>query len=486
MVVAGHVAYEKPWETFDDFGEYIGLFRWTKKDGFTLFFEDTDDPVMEYRATELNYDGTVVGFYHDWFNMGGYWYTSFRYTDEYGLEFLIGPELDWNYHLASDISADGSMVVGWYGAKNQPWEGIFIWNASGDPTVVPPPEDCSFNGWDAPVVSGDGRTVIANCRDTISDSASFFKWTETDGYALLGNGISEDISTDGKIVVGLTDSDGGAFRYSEVGGMEEIGAFTPVKTNGDGSVILGDDRIWNQENGLQSAKDYLTQKGIDLDSDGWIIASVKDISDDGNVIVGTGTNNSTSQESPWIAILTPTPPETTAIVDNADSRFSAAGSWHLSDKAIGFYGTDYAYAYGDDGSSTATFTFQIPADGDYTISAQWPAHSSRTPDAPFTLTNNGQVVDTVRVDQRTDGGIFNPLTGSRAMGAGVYALRAGVLEVTLSNDADGALIDPDGIDSLPVVGQREGRIRGPGTVRGPHGGYGVVSIGRNLKGKGGC
>ena len=129
--------------------------------------------------------------------------------------------------------------------------------------------------------------------------------------------------------------------------------------------------------------------------------------------------------------------ESSVIVDNADAAFLQAGKWKVSDKAVGFYGTDYAYAYDGDGSSTATFTFQIPTSGNYEIAAQWPAHSSRAPDAPFTLVNNGVVVDTIRVNQQIDGGQFNLLAGAASLKDGTYSLSAGVLEVILSNDADG-------------------------------------------------
>jgi rhamnogalacturonyl hydrolase YesR len=125
------------------------------------------------------------------------------------------------------------------------------------------------------------------------------------------------------------------------------------------------------------------------------------------------------------------------IVDNADAQFSKVGTWKISDKAAGFYGTDYAYALSGIGSSVATFTIQIPTTGNYEISAQWPAHYSRASNAPFELINNGSAVDTIRVDQRVNGGQFNPLAGPVSAGAGVYMLNAGVLQVTLSNDADG-------------------------------------------------
>jgi hypothetical protein len=123
--------------------------------------------------------------------------------------------------------------------------------------------------------------------------------------------------------------------------------------------------------------------------------------------------------------------------DNVDDAFSTTGPWSVSDKAVGFYGADYAYAYAGDGTSMAIFTFEIPADGEYGVAAQWPAHGSRAPDAPFTLVNNGVVVDTIRVNQQTDGGRFNLLSGPASMDTGSYALNAGVLEVVLSNDATG-------------------------------------------------
>ena len=148
-----------------------------------------------------------------------------------------------------------------------------------------------------------------------------------------------------------------------------------------------------------------------------------------------------------VIIDPPTFSGASAVADNAEETFSTVGAWNVSDKAVGFYGSDYAYAYAGDGSSTATFTFEIPADGKYEIAAQWPAHDSRAPDAPFTLINNGVVVDTIRVNQQVDGGQFNLLIGPASMDAGIYVLNAGVLEVVLSNDASGKVA----ADAIQVV-----------------------------------
>ena len=61
---------------------------------------------------------------------------------------------------------------------------------------------------------------------------------------------------------------------------------------------------------------------------------------------------------------------TFVLVDNTDEQFSKVGYWKVADKAVGFYGTDYRYTYGGDGSAVATFTFEIPVDGNYEIAAQ--------------------------------------------------------------------------------------------------------------------
>ena len=69
-----------------------------KEDGFLFFFEDTTPfSTMRYKTAELNYDGTAVGFGNEWLTMGGYWYSSFRYSDDNGFEWLEGPDPEWDY-----------------------------------------------------------------------------------------------------------------------------------------------------------------------------------------------------------------------------------------------------------------------------------------------------------------------------------------------------------------------------------------------------
>jgi len=127
---------------------------------------------------------------------------------------LVGPDPEGDYHMATDVSADGLTVVGWHGIPAGSWDGIFIWKASADPAVVPRPENCYFLSIDGPVVSGDGRTIIANCYDVETEGEYFVKWTASGGYERLGDGTAVDISTDGNVIVGTTPDDR-AFRYTD-------------------------------------------------------------------------------------------------------------------------------------------------------------------------------------------------------------------------------------------------------------------------------
>jgi hypothetical protein len=119
-------------------------------------------------------------------------------------------------------------------------------------------------------------------------------------------------------------------------------------------------------------------------------------------------------------------------MDNSDPGFATVGNWPNSISAPGYFGSDYQYAPRGDGSMSATWSFDIGFQGLFEISAQWSPHVNRAPDAPFSIYNNGQLLDTVIKDQRVSGGFFNPLN--------TYNLNPGSLEVVLTNAASGYVI----------------------------------------------
>ncbi|GAK59410.1 fibronectin type III domain protein [Candidatus Vecturithrix granuli] len=119
---------------------------------------------------------------------------------------------------------------------------------------------------------------------------------------------------------------------------------------------------------------------------------------------------------------------TSKIIDNSESDFSVVGDWPASTLVSGYYGTNYQWSYAGTGTSKAIWTFYIPVEGDYQVSAWWSnPYSTRPSNAPYTITH-AQGTTRVEADQRSNGGQWNPL--------GIYHFLAGTTTVVLSNDAD--------------------------------------------------
>lgn len=121
------------------------------------------------------------------------------------------------------------------------------------------------------------------------------------------------------------------------------------------------------------------------------------------------------------------------IADDADTtKFSTVGTWSTSTGLPGYYNTGYKTAPSGTGSSTATWTMDIPSDGKYEVFCYYTAYSNRASNAPFTIINNGAAVAKVAVNQQINGKIFFTL--------GQYTLIQGQLQITLSNAANGYVI----------------------------------------------
>lgn len=121
-----------------------------------------------------------------------------------------------------------------------------------------------------------------------------------------------------------------------------------------------------------------------------------------------------------------------SIRDNTDPQFSIMGSWPSSSNTKGFYGSTYQYAPPGDGYKSATWHFDISTPGNYEISAQWTSYWNRTRYAPYSIYNNGELIDMVEANQTTKGGQFNRL--------GTYLLYSGSLDIVLNDDPNGYVI----------------------------------------------
>ncbi len=278
--------------------------------------------------TALSYDGTtVVG---KALAGDGYWYPT-KWTQGTRSTLSIYPDA---YATPTDVSADGSVVVGYqgrYGAGFK-WTEHAAWNitglskvvgVSGDGMLLAGNKYAGTSGWDdwAPRVPS-GPT---------SRAFTWQNWNQPDLGSLngpTGSAWAWGISADGRVVVG--GAGGGtspfvreAFRWTAEEGMVGLGA-APGWTspndatwmnaaNGDGSVLVGtacstgtapnqqQAIIWDAAHGIRFLRDVLVNDyGIDLT--GWQLGDANGISDDGLTIVGLG-QGPLGQSEGWVVQL---------------------------------------------------------------------------------------------------------------------------------------------------------------------------------------
>ncbi len=159
------------------------------------------------------------------------------------------PDASTAQYIAGDVSADGS-VVGTAEDLVRPQERIvvraFRWVAGQgmhELGMLP-----GYSWSEAYLVSSDGRIIYGVARDTSSGSVRIVRWVDGQvqqiqdlSDSLVPNGgIMQDVSADGRIVVGYTYGRTGryAFRWVEGQGMENLN-ITYASLLTDGSVLLG-------------------------------------------------------------------------------------------------------------------------------------------------------------------------------------------------------------------------------------------------------
>jgi probable HAF family extracellular repeat protein len=209
---------------------------------------------------------------------------AFRWTKETGMVGL--GELPGGRFLseATDVSADGTVIVGY--------------SATGDPAVI---------------------------------GEEPFRWTQETGMVGLGHlpgGVRSSasaVSSDGGVIVG-SSFDGRrrtqVFRWTESQGLMALGNGTPTATSQNGAVIVGqssftsrnlDAFIWDKTDGLRDLQRVLTLKyGLGASLEGVDFLSARGISDDGRTIVGLGYGPA-GREQAWVAVI-PEPPTDALVV----------------------------------------------------------------------------------------------------------------------------------------------------------------------------
>ncbi|WP_046660893.1 HAF repeat-containing PEP-CTERM protein [Microcystis aeruginosa] len=227
---------------------YIGweAFRWTQATGM-VGLGDLPGGDFGSLASEVSGDGSVVVGYSVSTNN---FLNAFRWTQGtgmVGLGDLPGGGFD---NFASGVSFDGSVVVG--GSNTDIGPQAFLWTqAMGTVGLGDLPGGSSLS-W-AQGVSFDGSTVVGYSQSANGQEA--FRWTQATGMVGLGDlpggtfsSIANVVSADGSVVGGGSNSANGweAFRWTQATGMAGLGdlpggIFSSYATgiSADGSVLVG-------------------------------------------------------------------------------------------------------------------------------------------------------------------------------------------------------------------------------------------------------
>jgi probable HAF family extracellular repeat protein len=210
---------------------------------------------------------------------------------------------------ASGISFDGASasINAWRGTDISISTAAYRWTAAGaqfltGDTYWPSP-DSPRPETRANAISYDGSVVVGLTH------FGAFRWTEDAGIEALGflPGCSYSsalaMGGDGSTVVGYSapnenGSGAHAFRWTEAGGMQDLGPGGAIAISGDGSVIVVGHSLWTSDSGMVDLDTYLSARGVDLT--GWVLWDPK-LSYDGSVIVGNGTYY--GQQRGWVAVV---------------------------------------------------------------------------------------------------------------------------------------------------------------------------------------
>ncbi|MGD1916265.1 MAG: GC-type dockerin domain-anchored protein [Phycisphaerales bacterium] len=203
---------------------------------------------------------------------------------------------------ATSISADGSIVVGVSG--DFPQQNAFVWMADdGMVALEAPPASTNEQAFR---VSADGSWIYGTV--LIDGTRQIARWARGGAVQVIGGLPGNDLSLarasseDGSIAFGYTSPDSVLLRWSEQGGIEDLGPLpgstgrdTLWDTNADGTIAVGYSRvraeifhatIWTRTTGVADLNDYLPALGVDLR--GWTLRTAEAISDDATVMLGLG------------------------------------------------------------------------------------------------------------------------------------------------------------------------------------------------------
>ena len=299
---------------------------WTAANGATSLGDLSGGSFYSY-ATNTNYDGSVVvGSGHS--AIGG---EAFRWTQAGGMQGLghlgAGSMCDLDngcssYYAssASAVSANGNIVVG--KTTSDIGDQAYRWTQETGMVGLG-----GLGGYASAAsdISADGSVIVGSAYDANYIERSF-RWTQETGVVAITSlwgdydHAATGVSGNGQVIIGNAYDENynrWAYRWTQSGGMINLGAVesglpyyqnSANAINADGSVIVGSSGDgnhpvtqhafrWTQATGIKSLSSILTEAGVNTST--WLLNDATGVSDDGNIIVGTGYFN--SSQTPYIA-----------------------------------------------------------------------------------------------------------------------------------------------------------------------------------------
>ncbi|MBP3193651.1 phosphodiester glycosidase family protein [Natronogracilivirga saccharolytica] len=247
---------------------------------------------------------------------------------------------------------------------------------------------------------------------------------------LVGMGGGPVLIKDGEINITFTEE----LIWGGVGEFDETRARTAVCYTEDDRALLF---VANENPGMAFDKladvlyDLECHEALNLDGGGSTHMTV------GDELVNTPFVN---RQIPSILAVVPadsvkmpddmTEPEDAVILDTEMDNVTLTDGWSESANE-GYYGESKSLiAEADDGNETATYVPDLEPWHQYEVAAWWVAAFNRAENTPYII-HHADGVDTVRVDQSSDGSRWNTL--------GTYYFRgAGQDDIIISNDATGS------------------------------------------------
>lgn len=207
----------------------------------------------------------------------------------------------WSTHVGG-MSADGGVIVGTTsGADNYR---AFRWTQEGGMVSLGLlPGDYSTS-WGTDI-SADGSVIVGYCEESGGDGAMAFRWTAGGGMVPLGDLPGGDefsdatgVSANGSVVVGYGNGYYGetGYRWSAPNLMEDLQdligppaqVIVPTRVSADGSVVIGNASFGGGRLAFRWAAGHAVEVLGDLPG-GESSSLAYAISDDGAVVVGMGT-----------------------------------------------------------------------------------------------------------------------------------------------------------------------------------------------------